>query len=269
MTFYENKKLFYIDSKKRTGGTDSNFTIELNIEPDDEMDHVVVLGCLIPKSYYLIQVNQNFFDVEELPGVQFPVYLTPGNYSRRSLANTLQAELNAESPNGFKYEITYASPSQPDDGKYIFKVSNNGLIQPKFIFYNHLNEVLGFNKNTIYNFTDNQLKSVNVINLQLENSIYLHSDICQNDNNNVLQDIYASSGEANFSNIHYTCPDILAYSKKMTNSNNNKFTFYILDEDDNEIYLNGLNIIITLMCYKLNPVFKMLKGFIRLQALKD
>lgn len=267
----ESKKIFYIDSRKRLTGTDSNFTFNLNIEPDDDFDSCVILQAQIPKSYYLVSQNRNYFYLQETDDILYPIYLNPGNYSRRALSNTIQLILNDTSPNNFSYEVTYPDSRTSDDGKYIFKVSNNGGVQPKFIFTNaFMYEQLGFNKNSVNQFVNNQLKSDNVINLQLEQTLYIHSSICQNkEGDNVLQDIFAASGEPSFSNIHYQVLDIESNSKDMTTSNSNVFTFYLLDEEDNEIFLNGLNMVFTLMCYKKNPVLRMLKGYIKLQALKN
>ena len=50
-----NPYYVFINSRDRENGTDENFTYNIAFPTGYEYDRVVVLNCLIPKSYYLIQ----------------------------------------------------------------------------------------------------------------------------------------------------------------------------------------------------------------------
>ena len=161
--------------------------------------------------FKLVQNGTNTFVLDEngsLASITMPV----GNYSRTSFRFQLQDQLNNNSPNGYTYAVSIPNVQQTaDSGLYTFTVSNNGGIQPSFIIGDYLYEQLGLNPNTTYNFVGNSLTSVNVVRLQLEDSLFIHSDIANNGVDNVLQ-ILGSYG-TDFSAITYVCPDVEAYAK--------------------------------------------------------
>lgn len=254
------KRLYYINSRNRLTGTDSNFEYKLDMI-DLKSDRVVLMACNIPKSYYLIQDGENVLTLQE--GLSTAdIVITPGNYSRTQLKNVLQTTLNSSSPSGFTYTITTPSTLLGETGLYTFLVTNNGGVQPDFIFTdNNIFEVLGFDINSTNNFLSDTLISTNVIKLQKEDTIFIHSDICTNGNDNILQEIYATSS-ATFGNIVYYTPDSNAYSKKLTSNNNNIFNFWLSNEDNEPINLNGQNWSFTLMVFKEDDrVFKFIKAY--------
>ena len=73
--------------------------------------------------------------------------------------------------------------------EYTWTVSNNSGVQPRFIFTDYLYEQFGFEPNSSYVFTANTLTSINVVKFQLEDSVFIHSDIATNGSDNVLQEI--------------------------------------------------------------------------------
>lgn len=264
-----HKKTFYIDSNLRNTGTQSDFSITLNLDPDDEFTHAVVLQCLIPKSYYLIQSGSNTIQLRELAST-VTVTIPPGNYSRRSFQSVLVGLLNTASPNVWTYQITYPNVAvAADTGKYTFVVSGNSG-QPSFIFgSSKICEQFGFNANTTGTFVGNQLTSVNVIKMQREDAIYIHSDMVQNkEGTNVLQVVFASSETPAYSNIVYRAVDIEANSKTMATQPSNSYRFYITDENDQAIDLNGLNVIMSIMLYKQNDVSRIVEGSLKYFTLK-
>lgn len=257
-----SKKTFYIDSNNRVTGTSSDFTVTLNIEPGDEFTHAVVLQAMIPKSYYLIQSGSNTFTVQEV--VSRTITIPPGNYNRRSLQSVLVNLLNATAPVGWVYAISYPNTaSSADTGKFTYTVTGNSL-QPSFVFTTGLHEQLGFNRNSTNTFVADTLTSVNVIKLVREDALYLHSDIVQNkEGNNILQCIFASSDNPPNSNVTYRAIDVEANSKPMVTSTGNVYRFYLTDENDQAIDLNGLNFIISLMLYKQSRLSSLLTGAIK------
>lgn len=263
--FYIKKQIFYINSRNRISGTDSKFYYYLNIDLNEDFDRVVLLKASIPKSYYLISSNHNTFILDE-NGTQVDIILPEGNYNRISLKNVLQTCLNNASPNNWTYDITYDNALKENDrGKYIFTVSGN-VSQPKFIFGDSLYEVLGFDKNSTNEFQNDQLISTNVINLTRENTIFIHSDICQNDtSDNVLQEIFTSD-TADYGYIFFSNINVESYAKKFV-PGSNTFYFYLTDEDGNLIDLNGLNINLTIMVFKENQIDHLIAKYIKMKTL--
>ena len=258
------KRIFYVNSRNRLTGTDSDFSYKLDMI-DLKSDRVVLLACNIPKSYYLIQDGENTFTLQE--GVSTAtITITPANYSRTQLKNVLQTALNTSSPTSYTYAISVPLTTIGETGLYTFSVSGNGGVQPSFIFTdNNIFEVLGFDINSTNNFSADALVSTNVIKLQKEDTIFIHSDICTNGDDNILQEIYATSSST-FGNIVYHTPDSNAYSKILTSNNNNIFHFWLSNEDNEAINLNGQNWSFTLMVFKEDDrVFKFIKAYAKIQ----
>lgn len=266
MALISKKKIFYVNSRNRIDGTDSDFSYVFDLTNDDDFDHIAVLQVLLPKSYYLIQAGQNTFTLQE--GVSsVTISITPGNYTRRNFAYALEQLLSSSSPNGFVYVILYSTTV--DDGKYIFSVTNNGTTQPAFIFTDYVYEAMGFNANTTNTFSTNQLKSTNVIKLQPEDSIYIHSDLANNGHDDILQELFVSTGESFYSNIHWENLDIESYSKQLVSNKKKVGRFMLTNEDGQPIDLNGQNWQMTVMFYKHNNIYNTIKGFLKLQLLNQ
>jgi hypothetical protein len=262
-----NKQIFYINSHNKQEGTDSDFTYKINIDPDNKYDRVALLDCSIPKSYYLIQSGRNTFTLIE--GINtITITLTAGNYTRLSLKTTLQTILNSSTMSSFIYTVTYSSSPSYDNGKFIFTVTNNSGTQPLFIFSDYLYEQLGFNKNSTNTFTTNVLNSTNVINLQLESTLFLHSDLCIDRGNDILHNIIVS-GNSDYSNVVYFNNNVDIYSKKINHNNSNVYYFRLTNEDNELINLNGLNIVFTIMLYKSNQINDLIKGYIKYKTLEN
>jgi hypothetical protein len=286
MNTIEAKQIFYINSDDRISGTASNFSYKLDLNPNDEYDKCVVLQCLLPKSYYVIRAGFNTFQIyiedQVSPGSYetFIISITPGNYNRRALAVELENKINtafstAYSVIGININITYTNGiNSGDTGKYTYVITSPSPILAEFIFTENVYYALGFNKNSLYTFNTIDgltltLVSENVIDLNLEDSIFIHSDIIDDsEGNNILQDVYCAANDPNFSNIHYVMIDLQANTKKLKQSLSNIIRIYITDEIGSEINFNGLNIVITLMFYKTSNLWRKLSGFLSLATLK-
>ena len=210
-----------IDSSQALSGTTSNFQYQINIPRGNEYDRVCVLQAIIPKSYYLVNAPYNTITLSE-NGVQTTVTITPGNYNVKSWTTLIAALLTAASSQGWTYTITFPNAiTQVDTGLFTYTVSGNGSLQPQIIFPSTslVYEQFGFSASSTNVFVANNLTSVNVVKFQVEDVIFIHSDISYNNDqtskNDVLQEIYASS-TPNFSNIIYqNSGAIEAYSKKL------------------------------------------------------
>eukprot|EP00732_Lithocolla_globosa_P002042 Lithocolla_globosa_v1_NODE_1204_length_2791_cov_31.125457.p2 type:complete len:225 gc:universal NODE_1204_length_2791_cov_31.125457:814-140(-) len=221
----------------------------------------------IPKSSYTIDSKNNTFIIEENT-IQRTITLDIGNYSRKSFKNVLQSKLNESPAIGYSnYIVSYDSSSNTgDNGKYSFSVTNPSNPQPIFIFSSGLTDQMGFNINTSYTFENNTLTTVNVSNFRPKITYYLISNICQNRNNSILQNI-VTAGQSDYDYIIYQNKNPYEYYKDFVQAKSNTYTFTIVDEDFNVIDLNGLNIVFTIMLWKENKISDLIKGYIKYKML--
>ncbi len=253
MSLFKDSVIFIIDSSKAISGHSSDFQYQLNIPKGHDYDRVCVLQAIIPKSYYLVSDPYNQVILLE-NGIQTTITIPIGNYNVRSWITLIGPLLTNNSSQGWTYTITYPnSVTQVDTGMFTYNVTGNTGLQPQFIFPDNskLYEQFGFDKSSTNVFVNNSLTSSNVIKFQVEDVIFIHSNISYNmdmsSQNDVLQEIYASS-TPNFTNIVYqNTGQFEAYSKKLLSANNNVYNFSLTDENNNHIYLNGLNCVITII----------------------
>lgn len=265
MSWITDKQIFYINSNNRNSGTHSNFTINLDMDPSKDYNKCVILSASIPKTFYLVTSLNSFTLTEGVSSVV--ISLTPGNYTRNSLSLALKAALNANSPNTFTYNVSYPNMNQVvDNGLFMFTVTGNGATQPRLNFNRYLAQIVGFEPDTNYDFSSNSLSSIYVCNLTQETTLYLRSNLCQNKNDNIIQEIY-TTGDPSFSYINFVNMTPYEHSKIIVQSKSNNYTFYLTDEDGNEINTNGININFTLMIYKVSDIFSLLTGYIKLRTL--
>ncbi len=268
MSFIEKSKIFYIDSDNRINGTNSDFSFSIDLGRDNEFDSVCVLQASIPKSYYLIPDGGNTMILTE-NGIDEVITFPVGNYSRSSLMAQTQLLLNTNSPHGWTYTISVPNTSiNPETGLYTFTVSGN-MSQPRLTFVNNiLHEVLGFDRNTSYDFVGDVLTSVDVVKLQKEDTLFIRSDIASNGTDNILQEIFTFDS-LDYSNIVFLNPSVEAYSKALVSNTANSFRFYLTDENATTIDLNGQNWQMTILVYKKQNLFNVLKDFIKMKLLED
>lgn len=265
MSYFEEHQIFYINSNNRITGNNSNFSVSLNIDKNISYDRVVLLDASIPKSYYSIQNGYNTFQVTENM-ITRTIILSVGNYTRTSFKNELLNKLN-NGGIGWIYSVTLQNIGVTvDNGHLIFSVSGNSS-QPIFIFTNSLYEQMGFNNNSSYEFIDNNLESINVININPEQTLFLRSDICQNEYNNILSNI-VTSYSSSYSQINYINYSPLETSKIYNGDGKTTFNFILTDENGIEIDLQGQNMIFTIMIYRKNKIYRLLQGFIKYLTLK-
>ena len=264
MALIISKRLFYVDSHQRVSGTHSDFNFVLEFQ--DEYDHAVVLQANIPKSYYIVQNGSNTFLLQE--GLATVVVTIPyGNYSRLSFRAQLQTSLNNSSPNGWVYVVSIPNTSiTADTGYYYFSVTGNSS-QPSFILNDGLYEQIGFDPNSMNTFTSNTLVSKNVVKFQAEDNLYIHSDLCSNGTDDILQEIFGVDNPS-FGNIVYQCQTVESYAKPIASNRNNVYHFYLTDEDGAPIDLNGQNFTFTLLLFKKQTVLTLLDKVLKLYLLQ-
>lgn len=241
-----HKRIFYINSRNRKSGSHNDMTYEIELGTISPT-HVVVLSANIPKSYYSVQDSANTFILEENKS-QATITITPGSYTRQQMATNLKTALDNGSPNGYTYTVSYPASSAGETGKLTFSVSGNGGIQPIFIFTSYLYEQLGFNSDSSNQFSGDSLSSSNVIKLQKEDSIFVHSDMVKSSQDNILQEIYSSDTQ-DYANIVFYNHEIHGYAKEISFNSGNLFRFWLTNEDGDLIDLNGQNYTLTLLVF--------------------
>lgn len=248
-------KIYYVNSEYKISGTNSRFTYQIQIPQNSGFDHVCVLQASIPLSFYLVQNGTNTFTLTE-DGIDTVMTIPEGNYNYQTFMTAVTSLLNTNSHHGWIYSITFSLLT----AKYTFKVTGNSG-QPTLSFTNHMSQQFGFNKISNNEFITNTLTSVNTVNFIPESTIYIHSDIVE-DETDVLQEIY-SNNTIPYSQVTYQLKtDVLAYSKKLRTTKANSFSFYLTNEEDDELLVNGQDVLITLLLYKKDDFTDTFKKYI-------
>lgn len=235
----------YLNSKNRITGNSSNFSYLINLPKDNNYTKCIITNAIIPKTFYNVQSPYNRFTLYE-NGTSVNVYLTEANYTENSLRLEIQTALNANSPFGFTYSVSFPnSRTEPQTGKYTFtRVVGAGTI--RFIFTSSsCYEQLGFDSDSTNEFEGGSLTSTNVIYLGGERTIFIHSNLVSNTNDNILQEIY-SNITAPFTSILFQQLEYNLNAKPFIGHNSNVFYFRLTDENDVELSLNNSDFNFTL-----------------------
>ncbi len=263
-----NPYYVFINSRDREDGTDENFTYNIAFPTGYDYDRVVVLNCLIPKSYYLIQGGiEGTFQLRE-NDIIVDIHVPVGSYLLSAFRTTIGTLLSNASPNGLTYTVTYPSLAGVDTGKWTF-VQTNGAIVSSLIFNTHLYEPFGFYAGSSNIFNGTSLTSTCVIKLQSEDRLLIHSNICANPGMDDVLVSINSTTSINYSSISYVCPAPEFYSRILSSPHNNTYNFSLSDENNESIPLNGLNMNITLLFYKKDPIFDQIRNFMKMIVMKE
>lgn len=265
MSLIRNQQIVHINSAFRAAGTDSRFDINIPLKKNNTFTHVAVLSASIPKSYYLIAEGENTFIIRE-NAVDYTITLPVGNYTITSLIYTLNSLFTGDTSH---YHVSFPDgKTSAQTGKMTFS-HNNAHHDSAFIFKNnHLPEVLGFVRGSTNDFiisgNTSTLTSTNVCNFQRESTIFLHSSCCSNGGqDDILLELFAS-GNPDLSNINFeSSGNLEEHSKILKDSQSNNYSFYITDEYRDDIFINGVNMLITLCFYEKNEISALTTGFIK------
>jgi len=162
----------------------------------------------------------------------------------------------------------YPPTSGADTGKFTYTVSGNSS-QPSIIVTDVLFEPFGFFQSSTNQFVNNSLTSTTVINLQSETRLLIHSSLVNNPaQDNVLISINATSNVC-FSTISYInyAPEYRTH--RLMSQQIQTASFSLTDESGRVLDLNGLNMNLTLLFFKIDPVYDFVKQFLQLQLIKD
>ena len=85
MIITSDKQIVYVNSRNRESDSDNDFIYNIELRPNNDFTHVVILQASISKSFYTIQTGYNIFTLVE-NGQQATVSLPAGNYTRKSMS---------------------------------------------------------------------------------------------------------------------------------------------------------------------------------------
>ena len=250
-----NTKVIYITSKDRLTGSSSQFTYEIPNNILTNMSYVCLLQADVPKSFYNVQAQDSTFILMESNtsaiDVEVSIEVPPGTYTRRTLLTTLQTLLTQNSPTNSVYTITI--PTSPDTGTYTYICTPSPTyVSSSFIFsHQQIYENMGFDNDSTNVFNiNNTLVSSNVINLSAERTLFVRSSLCVDSlGGNVLQPIFIADNQT-FSNIVFEQHNVDYHKKQLSTKSSNTFDFYITDQNNHTVSLNGLNVVYTLLFLK-------------------
>jgi hypothetical protein len=280
MSLIEKQIMLHLDSYERLDPSNSNhqdcyfnITNQLNGHLITEFDRVVCMSFNIAKSYYAIEEGYNTFQIQDTVATGFyTIEITPGTYSSTQFRDYLITEINDKSQlygASLNYNISFSSIT----AKYTFTVSGNTeqpIIKTTInVFHN-----LGFEPNTEYQFVNDALTSINVINLAPENNLMLRTSLCEggDNNENILQDIHMSNVPP-FGYYQFYQHDTEAYSKTL-NTDSTYIRVYITNEDAEKtglqriLNLNGINWTCNILLYKKTTIPKLIKNDLILKQLE-
>jgi len=131
-----------------------------------------------------------------------------------------------------------------------------------------VNEQLGFATNSINTFTDGKLISTTTVNFGAESSLFIHSDIADNGDSDVLQEIYAGNTET-LSYITYQCTAPELYSKELQSNQSNVFSFSLTNEKRQLMNLNGVDLQLTICLYKKDNTNELISRYIKYKTASE
>lgn len=267
LSFAASHRIYYVSTFNRTGGTNEYFTCQLQIPHDAGFDRVVVLQASIPNSFYIVQNGFNTFTLRE-DDIDTTITVPAGNYSARVFATVVGNLLTTNSPHMWTYTMALPNQStEPSTGKFTYTVSGNDS-QPSIICTVNVNEQLGFDINTTNTFVANSLVSTSVVNFASESTVFIHSDIADSGDSDVLQEIY-SNNAITLSRITYLCQVPELYSKMLRTNKANIFTFSLTNEKGQLLNLNGVDMELTLCLYKRDSTPDKIRQYIHYRAASE
>lgn len=262
------------DRKNRPTTTSSDFFYKINISKQHDFDTVAISSIQIPKTFYTLQQGvvggdafyDNQFQLRESGGT-VTITVPEGNYNIFNFPRVLKELLDANSPGGYEYIVTYPDRlTETDTGKFTFTVRNNAGDQPDFHMYdNRIREMMGLRCYDINGnpdwcaFTSDTLTSEFQVNMQWTNYITIKSNICHNagndNNDNAILAVIPVATVPDGSMINYTLVNLEEESKQLANAGSNEFSFSIYDDHNRLLDLRGSDWMIKLFLFKQNRYF--------------
>ncbi len=268
-----SKRFFYINSGAQLTQHNNSFTYEVQIPDNEPFNRITLMQANIPVSYYTIESPLNTFVLNE-GGTLVTITFTEGNYNANSFSSILTTMLNAASPNLYTYSVSYPNSfTSVQTGKFTFTVNTIAKVI-KFIFPQDspITSQFGFDEASTQIFTagvsSSTLTSGNVIDFVPKNTLFIHSSLVQDDNSDVLQEIYANNS-APFQLLTWENPNPFQYSKKLASGKSTLARFAITDEFGRPIFFHGLDVVLTIMIYQSQDYYNLAKQHLKFQLQKE
>lgn len=269
MEYVQAKRIYYIDSSQRVQGTSSNFSIEIDIPLQNDYTDIVVLECIIPVSYYLVNDTNNTFILQEPGAADVIIAIPKGNYNINSYCVIVQGLFNSYSLHGWNYQLTYNKGFDNNfNGIITITVSNNSNIQPSITIpaNSTIIEQFGFGSissvDQTFHFNLNILQSSSVCNFVNEPCIIIHSSLADNAGTDVLQAVYEANSYQ-LSQISYQATEANLHSKKLKETKSKLANFSLTDINNKPINLNGQDWTMTLVVFRKESFADWIKTFIK------
>jgi hypothetical protein len=256
-----SQRIYYINTLYKASGTNENFSYHLQIPAAEQYDRVVLLNASIPNSFYLIQDGINSFTLRE-DSTDVTITVPPGNYSAKVFGMVVQALMTAASPNTWVYKIALPNANaEAQTGKFTYSVTGNSS-QPSVICTDKINEQLGFEVYSTNTFIANQIISSTTVNFGAESTLFIHSNISNNGDSDVLQEVYAGNTQT-LSYITYLCSTPELYSKELQTNQSNIFQFSLTNEKKQLMNLNGIDMQLTICLYRKDNTNELIRKYIQ------
>ena len=266
---YTQPQTYYIDSFDRVSGISSNFLCD-PISLYEKYTHCAVKQVSIPKVFPNIPTSYNTFTLKE-GAVSRTITLEVGYYNKNTMIAELPALLNAASVlngNNWVYTMSYRTALQVQNFKFTFNVSGNGGSQPSFIFTDdQIWLQLGFNVGT-RPFVGSTLTSDNIINFNPTSKLYIVSDLVSSSNESILQEVLNVDTVGFGSCIFYQNQGNLDLeSKEIVGNQKNSFNIQLINENGQDVDLQGQNWSMSLIFYNRNDTNELIREELKIKAI--
>jgi len=259
---FNSPLILTFNSKDRIAGTNSNFVSEPIDLGLNKYNSVCLMQASIPKSYYNMPTNYNEFTLNEIDqnGFQFPKTITIpiGNYNKINLASKLSTIMTAASTFGCTYTVSNPLATEPDTFKFTFTITNLGTLGGASLIFDETSPFrqLGFEPSSTNNFvlsgSSLVLQSTNAINLAYILRAFIKTNMVQNSNDSILEEILNIGSYPTSSLVYYQQIDIDANTREYNSSSINSWNFVLVDGFDQEIDLNGISWAFSVLFYTRN-----------------
>ena len=256
-----NSRVYYVNTLFKKSGTNENFSYNFQIPTGENYNKVVLLKAAIPNTFYLIQEGYNTFLLRE-DNIDATITIPKGNYSAKVFASIVPQLLNEASPHGWTYSMHLPNTNaEPSTGKFTYLVEGN-TSQPSIICSENVNEQLGFHINSTNTFKGNTLESTTTINFAAESTLFIHSNIADSGDSDILQEIYSGNTDS-LSYITYQCTAPELYSKNLRTDKSGTFNFTLTNEKNQILDLHGVDMQLTICLYRKDDTNDLIKKYIK------
>lgn len=277
MTFYlGDTSVIHFNSRDRldkANSTSTNFQISFKLPTGNNYNKVVCMASKIPHSYYQVldysstTGKSNKFDLL-INSTPTEITVPVGNYTKHSIAQILTDLLDAVVSGS---TVTYPDEvTETQTGKLTFTIPNSGLDTIQLDLSDdksyYLRELMGVilepipggsgGTNGVPGFTVADpavLVSPNAIQTRIPSSIFIGTDLIHGTNGTYnLQEIDTTGCEEGFTDLVFKQHDIPANARTLRSSFDKVHSFYLVDDKEEIIDLNGLDWSCTLLFFKHN-----------------